>query len=157
MEQVLLVIHVMIAAALIGMVLLQRSDTDGFGLSGGSGSNLLSGRAAANAMTRITAILATLFIINSLVLSILASQNHSRSIIDAIEQQQAAPAGATKEDSAAPAVEKTTVKEEKASKTAEKPAAPAVPNADVTPAPAKKTAPKANPAAEQGDAGTAQD
>ena len=88
MEQVLLVIHVIIAAALIGMVLLQRSDTDGFGLGSGSNSNLLSGRAAANLMTRTTAILAALFIANSLLLSVLAAHHGRGSIVDTIEQTQ---------------------------------------------------------------------
>ena len=89
MEQVLLVVHVIIAAALIGIVLLQRSETDGFGLGSGSGANLLSGRSAANLLTRTTAILAAAFIINSLVPSILASRHRdSVSVVDAIEQEQ---------------------------------------------------------------------
>jgi preprotein translocase subunit SecG len=90
MEQVLLVVHVIITLALIGMVLIQRSDSDGFGLGSGSGSNLLSGRSAANLLTRTTAILAALFIANSLLLSILASQHHSSSLIDALEKEPTA-------------------------------------------------------------------
>lgn len=89
MEHVLLVIHVIIAAALIGMVLLQRSETDGFGLGSGGGSGLLSGRAQANLMTRTTAILAALFIANSLLLSILAANHRPASVVDMIEQEQA--------------------------------------------------------------------
>ena len=88
MEQVLLVVHVIIAAALIGIVLLQRSETDGFGLGSGSGSNLLSGRSAANLLTRTTGILAALFIINSLVLSALSAHNRAPSLVDAIEKEQ---------------------------------------------------------------------
>lgn len=88
MEQVLLVIHVMIAAALIGLVLLQRSESDGFGLGSGSNANLMSGRSAANLMTRATAIMAALFIANSLVLSILASHHKPASIVDAIKAEQ---------------------------------------------------------------------
>lgn len=97
MEQVLLVVQVLIAIFLIGMILLQRSDSDGFGLSGGSGNNLLSGRGAANLMTRTTAILAALFIINSLALSIIAARGRAPSIAQAIEAQQ-------KENNAAPVV-----------------------------------------------------
>lgn len=162
MEQVLLVVHVMIAAALIGMVLLQRSETDGFGLSGGSGSNLLSGRSAANLMTRITAILATLFIANSLILSIMAAQHNSRSIVDTIEQeQQVAPAGVTKEVAPA-AAEKATAEETPAAKVEKKPAAPAVPDADVAPKPVKKAVSKApaaapKPAEGKGEAGATQE
>lgn len=96
MMHFLLVIHVLIAAALIGVVLIQRSDTDGFGLGSGSNANLLSGRSAANLLTRTTAILATLFIINSLALSVLAAHGSKGSIVDTIEQQEgdAAPAPA---------------------------------------------------------------
>ncbi len=87
MEQVLLVVQVILAVGLIGMVLIQRSESDGFGLGGGGGG-VISGRAQANLMTRSTAIFAALFIINSLALSVLASQNRSTSITDTIEQQQ---------------------------------------------------------------------
>lgn len=90
MENILLVIHVVITIILIGMVLIQRSDSDGFGLGSGSGSNLLSGRSAANAMTRLTAILAAVFIVNSLILSVMASRHHRASIVDVIEQEQQA-------------------------------------------------------------------
>ncbi len=85
MEQVFLIIHVFIAVALIGIVLIQRSDSDGFGLGSGSGSNFLSGRQTANLMTRATAILATLFILNSLFLSIMAANRANISLVDQIE------------------------------------------------------------------------
>lgn len=88
MEQVLLVIHVIIAAALIGVVLIQRSDTDGFGLGSGGGSGFMTGRATANLLTRTTAILAALFMANALLLSIIASHHGSRSIADQITQEQ---------------------------------------------------------------------
>ncbi len=90
MEHVLLVVQVVIAVALIGMVLIQRSDSDGFGLGGGSGNNLLSGRSTANLMTRTTAILATLFIVNSLALSVIAARGHTPSLVETIEKQQSA-------------------------------------------------------------------
>lgn len=89
MEQVLLVIQVLLAIGLIGMVLIQRSDSDGFGLGGGSGSNLLSGRSSANLMTRTTAIFAALFIINSLALSVIAANSRAPSIVESIVEQEA--------------------------------------------------------------------
>ncbi|MBX9727113.1 MAG: preprotein translocase subunit SecG [Rickettsiales bacterium] len=89
MEQVLLVIQVLLAIGLIGMVLIQRSDSDGFGLGGGSGNNLLSGRSSANLMTRTTAIFATLFIINSLALSVIAANSRAPSIVESIVEQEA--------------------------------------------------------------------
>lgn len=88
MIQVLLVVQVLVAAALIGIILIQRSDTDGFGLGSGSGANFMSGRASANLLTRTTAILATAFILNSLVLSVLAARGHERSIVDAVVKQE---------------------------------------------------------------------
>ncbi len=88
MQTVLLVVHVLICVALIGVVLIQRSDSDGFGLGSGSGANFMTGRAAANLLTRATAILATLFIVNSLILSILVTRTSDNSLLDAISQQE---------------------------------------------------------------------
>lgn len=140
MEQVLLVVQVLLAIGLIGMVLIQRSDSDGFGLSGGGG-NLMSGRTAANTMTRITAVLATLFIVNSLALSVLATSGRAPSIIESIEEQQsqgnAVPAVPTAGDA------KKDVKKP-AAKVDEKTSTPSVPaaDADAKPAVVKKTAKK---------------
>lgn len=89
MEQVLMVFQVLVTLALIVMVLIQRSDSDGFGLSGGSGGNILSGRATASLLTRTTAILATIFMLNALVLSVIASRGHTSSIAGAVEKEQA--------------------------------------------------------------------
>jgi preprotein translocase subunit SecG len=70
MQTVLIVIHLMIVLALVGIVLIQRSEGGGLGIGGGSG--FMSARGTANALTRTTAILATLFFITSLALGILA-------------------------------------------------------------------------------------
>ncbi|MBX3598434.1 MAG: preprotein translocase subunit SecG [Rhizobiaceae bacterium] len=70
METVIIVIHLMIVLALVGVVLLQRSEGGGLGIGGGSG--FMSARGAANALTRATAFLAAAFFISSLLLSILA-------------------------------------------------------------------------------------
>lgn len=88
MEHILLVIHVIIASALIGVVLIQRSDSDGFGLGSGSGGSFMTGRATASLMTRATAILATLFIVNSLALGIIASHSAPASIVDSIVAEE---------------------------------------------------------------------
>ena len=101
MENILLVIQVVTAAALIGMVLIQRSDTDGFGLgSGGGGANLLSGRAKANLLTRTTGILAAIFIINSLILSVIAVHAHRSNVLEMLDKEKTtttAPAPAAPE------------------------------------------------------------
>jgi len=61
MQTVLLVIYLMVVLALIGVVLIQRSEGGGLGIGGGSG--FMSARGTANALTRTTAILATLFFV----------------------------------------------------------------------------------------------
>lgn len=70
MQTVLLVIYLMVVVALIGIVLVQRSEGGGLGIGGGSG--FMSARGAANALTRTTAILATLFFVLALAMGILS-------------------------------------------------------------------------------------
>jgi preprotein translocase subunit SecG len=72
MTQIFLAIHVLLAVALIGIVLLQRSEGGGLGIGGGM-SGFMTGRSSANLLTRVTAALAALFFTTSLVLAILAS------------------------------------------------------------------------------------
>lgn len=89
MYSVLLVIHVIITVAMIAIILLQRSASDGLsGIGGGGGSGFMTSRGQANLLTRMTAILAALFIINSLALGWLTQQNApSRSIADQIVEK----------------------------------------------------------------------
>jgi preprotein translocase subunit SecG len=76
MSTVILLIHVMIAIALVGVILLQRSEGGALGIGGGGGgAGFMTGRSAGDALTRTTAILAACFFITSLSLSILASHN----------------------------------------------------------------------------------
>src|SRR5262245_34696825 len=83
MTTVLLVIHIMIALALIGVVLLQRSEGGALGIGGGGGG-FMTGRGAANLLTRVTAGLAAAFFATSLLLSIIATRTQApRSILDA--------------------------------------------------------------------------
>jgi preprotein translocase subunit SecG len=72
MQHVIIVIHLMLVLALIGVVLLQRSEGGGLGIGGGGGGGFMSSRGTANVLTRATAILAGLFFATSLILSILA-------------------------------------------------------------------------------------
>ncbi len=88
MEFILLIVQLIVAVALIAFVLLQRSDNDGFGMGSGSGGGLMSSRGQANFMTKATAILAFIFMANSLVLTILTTYDDSASIIDEIEAQE---------------------------------------------------------------------
>ncbi len=73
MQQVVIVIHLMLVLAMIGVVLLQKSEGGGLGIGGGSG--FMTSRGTANVLTRATAILAGLFFVTSLTLSILAGMN----------------------------------------------------------------------------------
>ncbi|MEL7025790.1 MAG: preprotein translocase subunit SecG [Pseudomonadota bacterium] len=76
MENVVLVIHLILALALIGVVLLQRSEGGGLGLGGGGGGGgLVSSRGAATALGKVTWVLAIAFICTSLALTIFAAQN----------------------------------------------------------------------------------
>jgi preprotein translocase subunit SecG len=81
MQTVLIVIHLMIVLAMIGVVLLQRSEGGGLGIGGGGG--FLTSRGTSNVLTRTTAILAAVFFATSLGLSILAGiERKPRSIIN---------------------------------------------------------------------------
>lgn len=83
MENVLLTVHLILAVLLIGVVLLQRSEGGGLGMGGGGGGGVMTGRQAANALTKLTWLLAAAFLVTSLSLTILAAQNTGTgSVID---------------------------------------------------------------------------
>jgi preprotein translocase subunit SecG len=95
MSTVLLVIHLMIAATLVGVVLLQKSEGGALGMGGNSGSGgFLTGRGTANLLTRTTAGLAAAFFATSILLSILANHSAQRgSVFDTVPAT--APASGT--------------------------------------------------------------
>lgn len=85
MENVVLIVHMILALSLIGVVLLQRSEGGGLGLGGGGGGGLMNARAAATALGKLTWGLAIAFIITSLTLTILAARDASNaSVLDQI-------------------------------------------------------------------------
>ncbi|MER8592323.1 preprotein translocase subunit SecG [Mesorhizobium sp. M1182] len=92
METVLIVVHLMVVLALVGVVLLQRSEGGGLGIGGGSG--FMTARGAANALTRATAILAAAFFVTSLTLSIVA--RYGEKPIDILDRVPATSDGAGK-------------------------------------------------------------
>lgn len=96
MGTVLLVIHLLVAIFLVCVILLQRSEGGALdGLGGGSGaSNFLSARGTGNFLTRATAILATIFIITSISLSLYykGTDRHAKSILEAPVQADTMPA-----------------------------------------------------------------
>ena len=82
MQNVVLIIHLLLAISLIGLVLLQRSEGGGLGMGGGgAGGGAMSGRAAASALTKLTWGLAIAFICTSLALTILQVQKSSGSSV----------------------------------------------------------------------------
>ena len=89
MENVVLVIHLIVALSLIGVVLLQRSEGGGLGMGGGGGG-VMSGRSAATALGKVTWGLALAFIITSVSLSIIAARNSAGSSV--VDQFSDAPA-----------------------------------------------------------------
>ncbi|MDQ1849404.1 preprotein translocase subunit SecG [Gemmobacter fulvus] len=101
MENVILTIHLILALLLIGVVLLQRSEGGGLGMGGGGGGNgVMSGRAAATALTKLTWIFAAGFIVTSVTLTIIAARSaDGGSVVDQFggtapaAQQPAAPLG----------------------------------------------------------------
>src|ERR1700744_1057863 len=107
METVLLVVQLMLAIAMIVVILFQRTAQDGGGLVGSGGGGTMGGlftaRGSANLLTRTTAVLATLFILNSLALGYIASSQHqTHSGIDQIAPS--APASTPAGTAPAPAV-----------------------------------------------------
>ena len=121
MLTVLLVVHLLVTLALIGMVLIQKSEGGALGIGGGGGGagggmgGFMTGRDAANMLTRTTAILATMFMCLSLAIAWYSGKDQEKSsILDSVPaQMQTAPAA---NGDAAPAV----------------PAMPAVPMAPVS-------------------------
>lgn len=77
----LLVVHAIIAAALVTVILMQRSEGGGLGM-GGSPSGLMSARGAADFLTRATGVLATMFVLFSIALAVFAATKRSTSTID---------------------------------------------------------------------------
>jgi preprotein translocase subunit SecG len=83
MVLLLFVVHVLIALALVGVVLLQKSEGGALGMGGGGMSGFMTGRSTANLLTRTTAILAGLFFVTSILLVLLSSPTKvQRSIVD---------------------------------------------------------------------------
>ena len=78
MQTVLIVIHLMVVAALVVVVLLQRSEGGALGIGGGGGGGFFTGRGQANALTRATGILATIFFLTSIALTVLPAWERRR-------------------------------------------------------------------------------
>jgi len=99
MQTVIILIHLMIVLAMVGLILIQKSEGGGLGM-GGSGGGFMSSRSTTNVLTRTTAILAGIFFVTSLFLSIMAGlERKPRSLLDgatpAAPSAPGAPLGGT--------------------------------------------------------------
>ena len=95
MSTVLLIIYLFVALALIGVVLIQRSEGGGLGIGSSQGmGSFMSGRGTANLLTRATAILAAVFLVLAMVLAMLnrGTSGPTRSILDTPASTTTAPA-----------------------------------------------------------------
>ncbi len=81
----LIIIQLILAILLVVLVLLQGTDNEGLGLGGGGGlGGLMSARGSANLLSRLTALTATLFMIMSVVLTISASVDSDKNILESL-------------------------------------------------------------------------
>jgi preprotein translocase subunit SecG len=95
------VVHVLLAASIIGLVLLQRGKgaDAGAGFGAGASGTVFGARGSGSFLSRTTAIMATLFFVTSLGLSYLFSQGGTAptSVVDRVQTQQPAPVEATQQ------------------------------------------------------------
>jgi preprotein translocase subunit SecG len=98
----LIVVQAIVAASLVGVILMQRSEGGGLGM-GGSPSGLMSARGAADFLTRMTTILATVFIVLSISLAFVAAKKGGTGEIDSSLERTEVPAAPTAPATAAPA------------------------------------------------------
>jgi preprotein translocase subunit SecG len=125
MSTVILVIHIMLAIALVATILLQRSEGGALGIGGGGMSGFMTGRATANLLSRTTAIIAAGFFATSLLLAYLGGTNlKPTSILE--ETLPGAPAPATSQP-AVPVPESAPAPKTEGAAPSEKPATPDVP------------------------------
>jgi len=100
MENFILVINIILAILLIGVILLQRSEGGALGL-GVSQDNFVSSRSAGSFLTKTTAIIAALFIITSISLTIMSKEEFSNtSVLEKVEEEE-------KEESSEPEIPKS--------------------------------------------------
>ena len=88
MSTVLLVILLILSAIMTGLILIQRSEGGALGIGGGGGGGFMSGRAATTSIARMTAILGTIFLILSLLLSVVfALENNDSGALDNVDNE----------------------------------------------------------------------
>ncbi|MBX7147195.1 MAG: preprotein translocase subunit SecG [Alphaproteobacteria bacterium] len=87
MEKIILTLHLIVAIIMVAVILIQKNEGGGLGIGGGSGmSGFMTGRSAANFLTRVTAILAACFFLTSIALVIVSNQKDITSPFDQLEK-----------------------------------------------------------------------
>ena len=98
MENFILIINIILAVLLVVVILIQKSEGGALGL-GASQESFISSRSAGNVLTKVTAIIATLFIVTSISLTIMSKdQFSSTSVLEIVDE---------KEDSSEPSIPKS--------------------------------------------------
>ena len=88
MENLILILNIILAVMLIGSILLQKSEGGALGL-GASQESFISSRSAGSFLTKTTALIATLFIITSIILTILSKENlPTKSVLESVEEEK---------------------------------------------------------------------
>ena len=80
----LIIIQLILAIILVVLVLLQGSDNEGLGLGGGTFGGMMSARGSANLLSRLTATTATLFMVMSVILTIAASVDSDKNVLESL-------------------------------------------------------------------------
>jgi preprotein translocase subunit SecG len=151
MTTVVIVIHLMVVIAMIGLVLLQRSEGGALGIGGGQGA-FMTGRSAGNVLTRSTAVLALVFFITSLGLALIAKyQQRPADILERIPGQTAPIATETPAPptpTGAPATAEELLQQLGGSSSTGGPQTPPATDSGSTPTPQAPAAPVPAPAAQ---------
>ena len=88
MENTILILNIILAVLLVGIILLQKSEGGALGI-GVSQDSFISSRAAGSVLTKATAIIATLFIVTSISLTIMSKEEFSSSsVLERIEEKE---------------------------------------------------------------------
>ncbi|MGI8706190.1 MAG: preprotein translocase subunit SecG [Sphingomicrobium sp.] len=97
----LLIVQTLVAAALVGTILMQRSEGGGLGV-GGSSSGFMTARGASDFLTRSTAVLATIFITLAITLAAIAGASRQPATLDPTLANQVAPVVPATDDAPVP-------------------------------------------------------
>lgn len=145
MDTVIIVIHLMVVVALIAVVLLQRSEGGALGIGGGNA--FLSTRGQGNVLTKATAILATVFFLTSITLTVLSRLTAGPgAVLDNVQATPVAPAAGSSTTSPASTPDQGGTILDRLNKSTDNAATPATGDSTTVPAPADSSSTPPTPA-----------